>query len=1663
MYRLPKSTVLGSHAERAWENCAAIRVAKTIERESRAATDAERDALARYTGWGDTLTRCRAVDVTDVRFRRPYSLRGDFRVLYEEGLLSDEEVDAVKASTLNAHYTPHEVVYAVWDALGHLGIGRVARPNVLEPSCGSGRFLGAAPEDCGLLVGVERDPLTALVARALYPEADVRASPFESVDLPPVFDVVVGNVPFGKYPVHDPDWDASLRGSVHNYFLTRSLSLLRPGGVMAVVTSRYTLDAEDDRARRWLASRGELLGAVRLPSDAFRDSAGTHVVADVLFVRRREHPVPGAEPWTGRETVRYPVSPPWCRVASRPACEHEDCRYESGLVSAYYAAYPHMALGVWAHDKLAMGRTGAVGLETPEDEARGLGERFAVAAAHLPAGALTPRGEDPRSAQEAAPVPPPTSGPSAVRLAATRILRALRGLLDAERRSGDCPEVDRARAALRSAHDAWVKRYGSLAAAESSGAARDVASESWWPLLRSIEDPDGSRGPVFTRRTVASQERAPATDPVGALYQILDETGSFTPEAVAARCGADPSEVAAALRGVAYQEGPGGRWVTRAEFLSGNIRAKIRDARRWAALDPSFSAHVADLEEALPAPVPPADVSVPFGAPWVPGHFYADFLRHLFPGWDGRDGARVEYVPETGDWLVSVRASGILGSVEARRYGTPRAPFADILRCALRLKVPVVYDPTESGTRVRNDEETARAGERLAELRRQWDAWVMAEPERARSIADAYNERFGGWREREWDGSHLTFPGIAASYKGKPLELRRHQKAGALRIVERGTPDDSVLVTYQVGLGKTATLICGVETRLRLGLTRKAVVVVPGHTLAQWEREWALFFPGSSEYVLAATDGAFSDRRRFLARACTGNARVILMTYEQCRSIPMRPETIEAYVKREVLELEDALVRRAEGSGERRVLEREMKKRQRTLEAFRVRARERWDKLSRAADAPVSWEDVGADLVAWDECHYLKNAPVESRMSGVAGLSRGEGSARAVDGVMKTHYVTCPELFPGLPPRRPGKAVGLTGTPLTNTLAEAWVMMRLFQPRTLRGLGLWHFDDWARTFTVPVSDAEFDAVGELRLVTRLKFHNVQELLTILGQTWERAHSDVERPRLVGGRMRVVEVPGSEELREFNAELADRAADVRARRVPPDVDNMLKITHEGRLASLHNGRPRGRWAPTCVTPVDACVDQAIDLYCHTDRKRGLQLIFCDMHTPKAASDDEGDASATPEEVFADQGVYGVIRDKLHARGVMEGEVAYIHDATTDEAKRRLFADANAGRIRILIGSTQMMGTGVNVQERAIACHHLTVPWRPDWLEQAEGRVRRPGNSYDEVYTFCYPTIGSYAVVLWQFIEVKGRFIASIVSRTYQGRTADDIGDVVVDAATAKAIALGNLAVIAKTKLEMRLPALTRSHSAWVSDRRAAAAEIDSLPRRLADLEETAAAAERAVGVRDANPNRAAGGTGGFCVNLLDGKMAAPEPIASIAVARARLEWIADNFGRTRRASMPVGSYRGFDLSLVRTAQGSTALRVSAGGWVWEVWSFRTSDAFVVLENKLARLEADAAASRAAAESARSRAAALAREVAWTERETARSVLAEYLAACRDAASDGVVQAQVPPWATLFPDVLADHEERVAAISAAAAETRALTAAAGEEEVGVEALDEGDDSE
>ncbi len=1488
----------GGLREKAQRNVEALRTLKTIESGSRLTTPDEQITLARYSGWGA---------LPQVFERWP----GEWRDVAEElrALVTADEWESLKASTPNAHYTSPMVIDALWAGVRRLGIGAGAR--VLEPALGVGHFFGLQPAEIdGPRTGVELDLISARIARALYPDSAVRTGAYQDQPRLGGYDLVISNVPFGNYGVVDAHYGrhSLVTRVVHDYFIGRSLEEVRPGGIVAVVTSRYTLDKRNDAFRAWAGERGALLGAIRLPSGAFRQNAGTDVVTDVLFLQRR---LEGAGPGTSwRETREY-VGESWA--------EH---------VNAYFLDHPAQVLGRFTLGSGLYGRPelNVEGTLTPE--------RLRVAIEVLPRDVVPARGgsrphasHGPTAARtHAAGSSRQPSGlelvaPDGVKAGAYVLLNAKlylcdRGLLApsvakgtmAERIAGmvhvrdvavalvrsqvdGSPEaaVVDARKALNRAYDVFVQRFGPLRSPANAAAFRQDPDA---PLLLSLEERydrernRADKAAIFTRRTVVPYvppERAQSA--ADALSICLAETGRVDFARICELLHKPAPEAVAELGDLVFEDPASGEWRTREEYLSGNVRAKLAQARAAAESDATFARNVAALEAVQPPLLGPGEIVPALGASWIPAQDVAAFARHML-GSDAM-GVRVEHAAPLAMWIVTAGPTARASLANLHTWGTERRGALELLEDALNQRTPTVSDYDAATQRqVANLEETLAAREKLQALRGEFERWLWTDPERCTRLVERYNDAFNGWQRRVYDGSHLNFPGLNRAVL-RDGDLARHQKDGVWRQLQQR----STLLALPVGAGKTYTMIAAAQEARRLGLMRKALFVVPTSLVEQWSAEFYRLYPSARVLVGAREHLAAGARQEFLARCATSDFEAVILAHSSFGKVPVRPETQAELLRRELLRIEDALheaeARQSESLGGhgRRSVVKEIEKAKRRLE---VRIHELAN--VRAKDRGLCFEDLGFDALFVDEAHHYKNLMLVTKMNRVAGLPAGE-SERAWDMYCKTRHVLSAD----------GRVVFATGTPVTNTLAEVFTMQRFLQQETLEELGLAHFDAWAATFARTVTSVELAPDGSgYRSATRFAaFHNAPELAALFSQVTELRSEDelhLERPALVAGAPRVVVVPGSPELRDYVAALGQRAEVIRSGRVDPRVDNMLKITSDGRRAALDV-----RELDLPAAAPESCKASVIAREVHatwerTHDTRSAQVVFCDLSIPK------GDAFS----------FYETLRDELSSLGVPESEVRFIHEAESDAEKLELFGAVNAGRVRVVIGSTDKLGTGANIQERLIAAHHADAPWRPADVEQRNGRILRPGNIHPEVGIHYYVTAGSFDAYMWQTLERKQRFIDQLLSGRVSERSIEDVGGAAaLTAAEAKALASGNPEILEVVQLDTEIRRLTalESHHRQAQRRlgweiASAEKDIESTRGRLGRVREDAATAraawtaagERSPGVTIAGRHFDGEGYRARAAQALD--------------AALRREALRD--GRVARPVVSLGAYLGFEL-------------------------------------------------------------------------------------------------------------------------------------------------------
>jgi len=1375
------------------------------------ATPDEQAVLGRWSGWGAVP------EVFDQE-------RGEYDWVREQlaGLMSDADLAAARRTTLNAHYTDAALVQAIWQgarALGFTG-GRV-----LEPGCGSGNFIAFAPPGTSV-TGIELDPVTAGIAKALHPDADIRAESFaDSRDTEATYDLAIGNVPFGKAVLRDKSYNSGGH-AIHNHFIVKSLHLVRPGGLVAVLTSRYTMDARNPAARREIAGLADLVAAVRLPSGAHQRAAGTGVVTDLLILRRRE---PG-------------------RDAGGAAWEQARMVELDGVevpVNQYFLDHPEHVLGelatahgVYRADDLVV--RPSAGMDTADRLAAALGRALDGVATEAGATGLTWTPATrilPRPAQDHGPGVRSAEPDGFLRARAdgvfTRVeqgtevrhevprsqaaeLRHLiglrdvvRALLDAEAISqDDTPRIEQLRTTLNQVYDGYLRTYGPLnrytlrrtgrvdpvtgdpVMARIQPVRGGFRDDPFAQLVLALEefDPVGQRAAksaIFRERVVAPRTaRLGADTAADALAICLDTCGEVRLGEIGRLLGTSEDEARAQLGTLVFDDPQTRRLVPAAEYLSGYVRDKLCAAEQASHDDARFIANVAELRKVIPRDLTPAEIDARLGASWIADHYVEEFLRETL---DDR-GVRVEH-PGGQVWAVRGNDHSVLAT---STWGTARYPAPALAQAILeqrKIEVRDLVKTLDGERRVLNLDATVAAQEKASELAERFSEWAWEDPGRARELARTYNDRFNNLVLRSYDHAQLSLPGLAVTFKPRP-----HQVAAVARMI--GEP--AVLLAHEVGAGKTAEMIIGVTELRRLGLVRKPAIVIPNHMLEQFAREWLQTYPSARILVAGRDDLSGEGRRRFVARCATGNWDGVVMSRSAFERIPLSAAEQRAYLDRELADLREWLVAAKKGGGFT----------VKRLEGALLRAEERLKaKLDSAKDPGITFEATGIDYLAIDEAHGYKNLRTASNISDAAI----DGSQRASDLDMKIGYLR----------RRNGKRVVTfaTATPIANSITEAYVMQRYLRPDLLQDAGIAVFDSWAATFGQVVTQVELAPEGgdSFRLKSRFaRFANTPEMLRMLHVATDiKTADDLNLPvpaiaaRDDGRRVpEVVTVEPAEALLDYVAQLGDRAEKVRSRAVGPDEDNMLKISGDGRRAALDlrlvglEQQVPGKAAVAAERIAAIWRDHRDHEYRTPEGSpypvRGsLQLVFCDLGTPGPRWN-----------------VYEDLRQQLVARGLPREGVRFIHEAKSDRDKAQLFAACRAGRVAVLVGSTEKMGVGTNVQDRAIALHHLDAPWRPADVAQREGRILRQGNLNPEIQIMRYCTAQSFDGYSWQTLERKATFIGQVMHGRLDSREIGDIGDTALSFSEVKALATGNPLLMDKAEADASLIRLQRAERAWL---------------------------------------------------------------------------------------------------------------------------------------------------------------------------------------------------------------------------------------------------------
>lgn len=1360
-------------------NVAAIRLLKDLEAQGRSATPEEQEVLSRYVGWGGIP---QAFDAANEKWASEYAEL--------KTLLTPEEYASARGSTLNAHFTSPTVIEGMYQALEKMG---VHPDTVLEPAMGVGNFFGLLPESMqgAALVGVELDSITGRLAKQLYPQASITVDGFERVNLPDnSIDLAVGNVPFGSYKLADPRYDRQ-NLLIHDYFFVKTMDKVRPGGIVAFITSKGTLDKQDSTVREYLAQRADLLGAVRLPNNAFSRNAGTDVTTDILFLQKRAQPPEQVPDWVhlGQTADGIPIN-------------------------RYFETHPDMVLGTMAWDKSMYGNErettctplpGAVladqlgealsKLSPPDQlllsqkgavEVPELLDRMEAADPEARNFSYTEVGGKLYFVENGERIPVEVPATTEKRIRGMIGLRDLtRNLIELQLHGGTDENIKAIQEKLGQAYDAYTAEYGLL---NSTGNKRAFEQDSSYCLLCSLEvlDEDGNlahKADMFTKRTINQQVTIDHVDTASeALAVSIGEHARVDLGYMSSLMGT-PGEtdgIIRDLKGVIYKNPEAGGcpldgWETADEYLSGNVRKKLAAARAAAQLDPAFAENVAALEQAQPKDLSAAEIDVRIGVTWIDPKYYTQFVHELLkPPIYLKQNIQVRYSSATGEWNVSGKSRDSLNnSLAYVTYGTKRRNAYAIIEDSLNLRDTRIYDtihePDGSTTRVFNAKETMLAQQKQEQIREAFKDWIWKDPARRADLCQKYNELYNAIRPRSYNGDHIRFSGM-----NPEISLRPHQRNAVARMLYGGNS----LLAHCVGAGKTFEIVAAAMESKRLGLTKKSLVVVPNHLTEQWGADFLRLYPGANVLVATKKDFEPANRKKFCSRIATGDYDAVVIGHSQFEKIPLSPERQKAILQEQIDQVIDGIQEAKAQDGERYTIK-QLEKSRKNLEARMVKLNDQSRK-----DDVITFEELGVDKLFVDEAHGFKNLFLATKMRNVAGIGQSEAQ-KSSDMFAKCRYLD--EITGGR------GVVFATGTPVSNSMVELYTMMRYLQYDLLKSSGLEHFDSWAANFGETTTSLELAPEGTgFRSKTRFaKFFNLPELMAMWREAADIQTADMLRlPVPEAEKITEVTTP-SDFQRDLVADLGERADAVRNREVEPREDNMLKITSDGRKLALDQRLSDPTLPDDPQSKVNTCVRNVLQVWRDTEEIKGTQLVFCDLSTPK------GDGSFN---------VYDDMKQKLMAQGVPPEEIAFIHDAKTEAQKAELFARVRKGQVRVLLGSTAKMGAGTNVQTRLAALHHLDCPWRPADIEQREGRILRQGNINKTVKIYKYVTENTFDAYNWSILENKQKFIGQLMSGKNPSRSCEDVDEAALSYAEVKALASGDPRIIEMTDLDSQVTKL-----------------------------------------------------------------------------------------------------------------------------------------------------------------------------------------------------------------------------------------------------------------
>ena len=1458
-------------------NIEAIKTLFQLEQEHRGATAEEQQVLSQYVGWGGLAD---AFDPGKDSWAKEYTEL--------KGLLSEDEYAAARSSTLNAHYTSPTVIRGIYDAVERMGF---RSGNILEPSMGVGNFFGMLPDTMqdSRLYGVELDSITGRIAKKLYPQADITVAGFETTDRRDFYDLAVGNVPFGNYKVNDKAYN-KLGFSIHNYFFAKAIDQVRPGGVVAFVTSRYTMDSKDSTARKHMAERADLLGAIRLPNNAFRANAGTDVVSDIIFLQKRDRPIDH--------------EPDWVQLG----------KTEDGFaINQYFVDHPEMILGELTTESTQYGREE---LTVAPIEGAVLADQLAEAVQHIEGQYVeveveTPDVADAEVERKTLPADPDVknfsyavvdgevyyrensimtqvelSDNAKARVTGMVELRQIVNQLIQEQLD-DYPDEDikATQAKLNTAYDAFTAKYGLLNDRKNG---RLFEDDSSYYLLCSLENLDEnkqlkSKADMFTKRTIRPERTVTSVDtPSEALAVSIGEYGRVDLPYMAKLLGSpgDYERITTELQGVIFKDPsadadePEAGWQTADEYLSGNVRNKLRMAQLAAESHPEFKINVEALTKAQPKDLEASEIDIRLGATWLNPAIVQQFMMETFqPPYRIRYNnlIQVRYSPFTSEWRIGNKsAAGMYDIMSTETYGTHRANAYKILEDTLNLRDCRIYDTIEEDgkeRRVLNQKETMLAQQKQQTIKDTFAGWVWQDPQRRNLLVKQYNELFNSTRPREYDGSHIHFVGM-----NPEINLREHQRNAVAHVLYGG----NTLLAHEVGAGKSFEMAASAMESKRLGLCQKSLFVVPNHLTEQWASEFLRLYPNSKLLVTSKKDFEPANRKRFCARIATGDYDAVIIGHSQFEKIPLSAERQARIIEDQIEEIENAIAEAKEQSGEHFTVK-QMEKTRKTLEV-KLKKLQSTDRK----DDVVTFEQLGVDRLFVDESQNYKNLYLYTKMRNVAGLSTSEAQ-KSSDMFGKCRYLD--EVTGGR------GVIFATGTPISNSMTEMYTLMRYLQYSTLQQKQLTHFDAWASTFGETTTAIELAPEGTgYRARTRFaKFFNLPELMNMFKEAADIKTSDQLHLPVPEAKFETVVVKPSEIQQDMVKSLSERAAEVHSGAVDPSVDNMLKITSDGRKIGLDQRLMNPLTPDDPDSKMNACVDNVLRIWNETKEDNLTQLIFCDMSTPK------GDGSFN---------VYDDIRTKLLAAGVPESEVEFIHNADTEGKKADLFSKVRSGKVRVLLGSTAKMGAGTNVQTLLVAVHHLDVGWRPSDMTQRNGRIIRQGNKNKQVYVYNYVTEGTFDAYLWQTLENKQKFISQIMTSKSPMRSCDDVDEQALSYAEVKALCAGDPRIREKMDLDVQVAKLKVLRSDYQNQKyRLEDKLLKHYPEEIQKAKNRIAALKNDAQIADAHPQDKEN----FCGMTIKGMVFDEKKAAGERLMLACKEM-------PNADMMLLGTYRGFELNI-----------------------------------------------------------------------------------------------------------------------------------------------------